>query len=193
MNHLICTKCNIRPATNTRGTLRCEECHYRATTKVIPCVECGTYFKTSNNSTRCHSCAYKRKKELVDRRCPKCDALIDPRSKNCAYCRGPQDFKRRGPFKPNDPRVKPIGSTRISKTQGYVEIKTEKGWLREHVHVMEEYLGRRLFPGESVHHKNGQRADNQIENLELWTKNQPAGQRVEDLLTWADEIIARYR
>jgi hypothetical protein len=27
----------------------------------------------------------------------------------------------------------------------------------------------------------------------LWTTNHPKGQRVEDLLQWADELIERYR
>lgn len=57
---------------------------------------------------------------------------------------------------------------------------------------MSEYLGRPLREGETVHHRNGRRADNRIENLELWTSNHPAGQRVEDVLAWATEIIALY-
>ena len=57
---------------------------------------------------------------------------------------------------------------------------------------MEESIGRYLLPGESVHHRNGVRDDNRIENLELWVKSQPAGQRVEDLLAWAREIVGRY-
>lgn len=57
---------------------------------------------------------------------------------------------------------------------------------------MEAILGRPLRRDENVHHRNGRRGDNRPANLEIWVSKQPSGQRPDDLVAWAQEILARY-
>lgn len=65
-------------------------------------------------------------------------------------------------------------------------------YVYQHRSVMSEKLGRPLRKNENVHHLNGDRKDNRPENLELWVKSQPAGQRVSDLVSWANQILSDY-
>lgn len=79
-------------------------------------------------------------------------------------------------------------------TSGYVFINhpTTGRRMPEHRVVMELAIGRPLHKFENVHHVNGVRDDNRPSNLELWTKAQPAGQRVEDLVAWVVDIYPEY-
>lgn len=64
---------------------------------------------------------------------------------------------------------KPVGSKAIDN-QGYVLIKEKDGcahWKKEHILVVENNIGRKLKAQEVVHHINGVRSDNRIENLFL--------------------------
>lgn len=61
--------------------------------------------------------------------------------------------------------------------QGYVMVRSDdhprnhKGYVFEHILVMEEHIGRHLIKGEVIHHINGDSSDNRIDNLRLYSSN----------------------
>lgn len=128
----------------------------------------------------CSSDATKRSKKR--NKCVDCGVSgVDYKAKRCISCSKSGE---------NHPRWR--GGRHIEERSGYVLLRIGGKKVSEHRHVMEQHLGRSLLPGETVHHKNGVRDDNRIENLELWSTSQPSGQRVEDKIAWAREFLAQY-
>lgn len=84
----------------------------------------------------------------------------------------------------------------FTRPNGYVnrvrKLDGRKEHQAQHRHIMEVHFGGPLEKHENVHHLNGVRDDNRIENLELWSTSQPSGQRIEDKTAWAIEWLRKY-
>ena len=107
-----------------------------------------------------------------------------PKYPTCAKCRNEQFGQIQHPnpaprYKENHPRWK---GGRLRTTEGYILVHVEtthpfycmarkslkgKDYIFEHRLVMAKHLERPLLPRERVHHLNGIKDDNRIENLEL--------------------------
>jgi hypothetical protein len=116
------------------------------------------------------------------------------------YCRSHYyRFRRHGDPLAGQPRRKRRGEEGWKGNSGYVSVHipdhpnaSKQGVVLQHTLVMSQVLGRPLRKGENVHHKNGIRDDNRPENLELWRRGQPPGQRVADQIAWAIELLGLY-
>lgn len=161
------------------------------------CEICGGIFARKPRSgvlrwerrkTCSRKCASLHKRTLETQSCPQCNQQFQPTSRRAKYCSRECSAKAStGPLPQKGMHEK------------YIRVVVEgRGRLLEHRVVMEGILGRELVRGESVHHVNGDTKDNRPENLELWYRGQPAGQRVSDLIDYiashhAEAIIERHR
>ena len=148
----------------------------------IVCDLCGKSFRDSEGRRKkCHTCRMGKVKCAQD----KCSRNIYKASarKGSGYCQSCLNKMESNPH---------WKGGKIT-TQGYTQLRQPDGrYVFEHRLVMAAHLGRDLFEHENVHHINGVKTDNRIENLELWVTTQPRGQRASDLVEWAEEIIELY-
>jgi hypothetical protein len=130
-----------------------------------------------------------------------CSVESCPRpTKARGYCRAHYHrFRRFGDPRPEQPIRSYAGDGYLNHGYWWVPAPPDERHLTggertvgEHRLVMARYLGRPLAADEVVHHKNGDRTDNDLANLELWSTAQPKGQRVEDKLAYALMILKRY-
>ena len=134
---------------------------------------------------QCKACDYKSTIKSRKSKCPMCGNNKDIRSKTCEKCRVYSKCNWKG------------GKT--TTANGYVYVYTPehpnsnmRGYVMEHRLVMEDKLGRFLTQKENVHHINGIRDDNRLDNLELWVRSQPTGSRVEDKIEWCISFLKEY-
>jgi len=86
------------------------------------------------------------------------------------------------------------GGEPIVNKKGYLEYRHgEFRGMREHRVIYEQHYGIKLLPHQNIHHINGIRTDNRIENLELWDTSQPAGQRIDEKINFYFNLLKEYR
>lgn len=165
---------NNKKQTEVRKTKICPICNKTFVQNHVDQIYCGNECRyesslVAKRNTHCERCG-----KPLD---PKCH----PRVRFCSHsCAAKHSHKM---YSFGTKKVL-VGSRRKEKKSGYVMIKTENGWKAEHRFVMENHLNRELLKNESVHHKNGIKDDNRVDNLELFivrSNPHPPGIRLTDI------------
>ena len=118
------------------------------------------------------------------KKCPQCKKTFPPARKEQMWCSKGCASVRRGKMRKGQktgPQKERI-YRRQTDRDGYVRVyavlhpyREGRLMIPEHVMVMEKHIGRRLLPGECVHHLDGDRQNNSLENLELMSRSKHSG------------------
>ena len=181
----------------------CDTCYakhrrLKARIKLSSCTECGVELPYQGVGRPRYVCDPCQERKRLSKICSVegCDNLLNCRG----WCHGHYRRWRKTGEPGGVADLRKNGGIRINNdAQGYIRVwipdATRPGRghnVMQHRLVMEEHLGRPLLAHENVHHINGVRDDNRLENLELWVRKQPPGQRVPDLVAYAVELLRQY-
>lgn len=153
----------------------------------LACEECGVprFTSATNPTARCRSCTSKRMRKILD-----LNQASHRDDCKCYRCRIGKGYF----IGKNNPSW---NGGKIRLSSGYVAVwvspddpmysmawgrrKRDRHYCLEHRLVMARHVGRPLEKHEQVHHMNGVKDDNRIENLELWYRAHPSGVRASDV------------
>ncbi len=99
----------------------------------------------------------------TSQRCKSCSNAITSRGRKIPIRRGIENNKWRGGITHSHGYT----TLRIYEDNPYFSMATSHGYVYEHRYVMAQHLGRVLYRYEVVHHKNGIKTDNRLDNLVL--------------------------
>lgn len=106
----------------------------------------------------------RRNRKLADRECPKCGKAFRPIKQLSKYCSRPCARSKNGGLN----RKPEVWWTDVKGyIQGHIWKDGQKVRVKFHRLVMERHLGRPLLASEDVHHIDGDKKNNAIENLEV--------------------------